>query len=134
MTTLATHAPSNRMIPSHLSPEYPREGGGGGWEKKRRINGEQTTYVVPPPFGQADLRPYQLMKPLGVFGAADAAALVEQAHGLGQVLRGDDADDALALHDGDELRALSAGDAAQGLTSESSGSAVWKLRVMTPCT
>lgn len=43
-----------------------------------------------------------------------SAAGVQQAHGVSEVLRGDDADDAVAVEDGDELGSLASHDAAEG--------------------
>jgi len=52
---------------------------------------------------------------LFVFGAAQATTLDEQVHRLREVLRRDDADDALALHDRNQMLALRATDARQRL-------------------
>ena len=52
---------------------------------------------------------------------ADAAALIEHAHGVGEVLRGDDAYDAVAFEDGDHLGPGPAMMRRRVLTRESSG-------------
>src|SRR5579871_796416 len=49
-----------------------------------------------------------------LFLLADSAALVEHAHGVREILWGDDADDAVAVEDGHHLRSGAGHDAAEG--------------------